>query len=386
MRRICGIFSARGAENMKYIHQLDIWPKFIWNHEQIASILGTVRNRQGRLIGRMESLGFTLRSEAILQTLTLDVVKSSEIEGDILDLKKVRSSIARRLGMGISGLVPSDRHVDGVVEMMLDATQNFDKPLTKDRLFGWHSILFPSGRSGMHKIIVGAWRNDHNGPMTVVSGAVGRERTHFEAPAADRLKSEMKVFLSWFNGTMDIDPVLKASIAHLWCVTLHPFEDGNGRIARAIEDMQLARVDGSRERFYSMSVQIRQERDAYYDVLEKTQKNNYAAKAGIDITEWLVWFLACLNRALDTTESTLSAVFQKARFWEYHPAETINERQRMMLNRLFDGFEGKLTSSKWAKITKCSQDTALRDILDLVEKGILIKGSAGGRSTGYLLK
>ncbi len=371
---------------MKYIHQLDIWPKFIWDHEQIASVLGTVHNRQGRLIGRMEALGFLLRSEAVLQTLTLDVLKSSEIEGEILDPKKVRSSIARRLGMDIGGLVPSDRHVDGVVEMMLDATQNFDKPLTKDRLFGWHASLFPAGRSGMHKITVGAWRHDGHGPMTVVSGAVGRERVHFEAPEADRLKDEMKDFLSWFNGSMDLDPVLKAGIAHLWFVTVHPFEDGNGRVARAIADMQLARADGSRERFYSMSVQIRQERNAYYDVLEKTQKNTQVTKAGIDITAWLGWFLACLDRALDTTETTLAGVFKKARFWESHPAGSINERQRIMINKLFDGLEGKLTSSKWAKIAKCSQDTALRDILELVEKGILIKDSAGGRSTSYLLK
>lgn len=379
---------------MKYIHQLDIWPKLIWDHQQIASMLGTVRNRQGRLIGRMETLGFLLRSEAILQTLTLDVLKSSEIEGEILDPKQVRSSIARRLGMKIGGLISSDRHVDGVVEMMLDATQNFNKLLTKDRLFGWHASLFPTGRSGMHKIIVGAWRDDSHGPMRVVSGAVGRERVHFEAPEAVRLNSEMKNFLSWFNGsaslttggTMDIDPVLKAGIAHLWFVTLHPFEDGNGRIARAIADMQLARADGSRERFYSMSVQIRQERNAYYNILEKTQKNTNTSKEGIDVTAWLKWFLACLNRALDTTENTLAVVFKKARFWESHPAGSINERQRIMLNKLFDGLEGKLTSSKWAKMAKCSQDTAQRDMLDLIEKGILIKDSAGGRSTSYLLK
>ena len=371
---------------MKYIHQLDIWPKLTWDHEQIASVLGAVRNRQGRLLGRMGALGFPLRSEAILQTLTLDVLKSSEIEGEILDRSQVRSSIARRLGMDIGGLVSSDRYVDGIVEMILDATQNFDKPLIKDRLFGWHASLFPTGRSGMHKIIVGDWRDGAQGPMRVVSGAVGRERVHFEAPDAGRLKSEMKDFLNWFNGPLDTDPVLKAGIAHLWFVTLHPFEDGNGRIARAIADMQLARADGNGERFYSMSVQIRQERNAYYDVLEKTQKNTHVTRAGIDITAWLEWFLACLDRALDTTESTLAGVFKKARFWESHPAGSINERQRTMINKLFDGFEGKLTSSKWAKITRCSQDTALRDILDLVEKGILLKDSAGGRSTGYLLK
>ncbi len=371
---------------MRYIHQIDIWPKLTWNHEQIALVLGSVRNHQGRLIGRMEALGFQLRSEAILQTLTLDVLKSSEIEGEILDPKQVSSSIARRLGMDIGGLVPSDRHVDGVVEMMLDATQNFDKPLTKKRLFDWHASLFPTGRSGMHKITVAAWRDDSHGPMRVISGAVGRERVHFEAPEADRLNREMKNFLSWFNGSMDMDPVLKAGIAHLWFVTIHPFEDGNGRIARAIADMQLARADSSRERFYSMSVQIRQERNAYYDVLEKTQKNTHYTKSGIDITAWLGWFLACLDRALDTTENTLAGVLKKARFWESHPAGSVNKRQMIMINKLFDGFEGKLTSSKWAKITKCSQDTALRDILELVKKGILVKDSAGGRSTGYLLK
>ena len=379
---------------MKYIHQSDVWPKFMWGHERIASVLGTVRNRQGRLLGRMEALGFPLRSEAILQTLTLDVLKSSEIEGEILDPKQVRSSIARRLGLDIGGLVSSDRHVDGIVEMILDATQNFDRPLTKDRLFGWHASLFPTGHSGMRKIIVGAWRDDSHGPMRVVSGAVGRERVHFEAPDASRLKNEMKDFLSWFNGSaslttggsLDMDPVLKAGIAHLWFVTLHPFEDGNGRIARAIADMQLARADGNGERFYSMSVQIRQERNAYYDALEKTQKNTHATRTGVDITAWLEWFLACLDRALDTTENTLVDVFKKARFWESHPAGSVNERQRTIINKLFDGFEGKLTSSKWAKITKCSQDTALRDILDLVEKGVLVKDSAGGRSTGYLLK
>ena len=371
---------------MRYIHQLDIWPKFIWDNEQIMSSLGTVRSRQGRLIGRMESLGFSLRSEAILQTLTLDVLKSSEIEGDILDLKQVRSSIARRLGMKVAGLVSSDRHVDGVVEMMLDATQNFNNPLTEDRLFGWHASLFPSGRSGMHKIIVGAWRTDSHGPMQVISGVAGRERVHFEAPDANRINTEMKHFLNWFNASMSLDPVLKAGMAHLWFVTIHPFEDGNGRIARAIADMLLAHADSTRDRFYSMSVQIRQERKVYYDILEKTQKNIHVTKNGIDITHWLRWFLSCLDRALDTTEQTLAGVFKKARFWESHPAELLNDRQKIMINKLFDGIKGKLTSSLWAKITKCSQDTALRDILDLVEKGILIKDPAGGRSTSYSLQ
>jgi Fic family protein len=334
----------------------------------------------------MEALGFSLRNEAVLQTLTLEVIKSSEIEGEKLDLAKVRSSIARRLGMNIAGLVPSDRHVEGVVEMMMDATQNFDKPLTKARLLDWHASLFPTGRSGIHKIVVGNWRLDGDGPMRVVSGPVGREKVHFVAPRADRLEKEMREFLKWFKNSEDLDPALKAGIAHLWFVTVHPFEDGNGRIARAIADMQLARADGSRERFYSMSVQIRQERNAYYDILEKTQKSADVTKEGIDITVWLEWFLGCLSRALDTTESTLANVFKKARFWEACISTSINERQRMVINKLFDAFEGKLTTSKWSKITKCSQDTAWRDINDLIEKGILIKEAAGGRSTSYLLK
>ena len=366
---------------MKYIHNLNAWPKFTWKHEHITTLLGVVRNNQGRLMGRMEAIGFSLRTEALLRTLTLDVLKSSEIEGDVLDPKQVRSSIARRLGMDIGGLIASDRHVDGVVEMMLDATQNFDKPLTKDRISAWHACLFPTGHSGMRKIAAGAWRDDSHGPMQVVSGASGRERVHFEAPDASRLDLEMKNFLAWFNSDTEVDPVLKAGIAHLWFVTIHPFEDGNGRIARAITDMQLARADGSAQRFYSMSVQIRKERNAYYEALENIQKNTH-----MDITGWLEWFLACLDRALGLTENTLADVFRKARFWELHSSELSNERQRKIINKLFDGLEGALTSSKWAKITKCSQDTALRDILELVKKGILIKNSAGGRSTSYLLR
>jgi Fic family protein len=336
-------------------------------------------------------LGFSLCKEAVLQTLTLDIVKSSEIEGEKLDMMQVRSSVARKLGIDIAGLVNSDRHVDGIVEMMLDATQNFDKILTKERLCQWQSAVFPGGYSGMRKIKAGTWRDDKCGPMQVVSGKMGRERIHFEAPTASRLDTEMKHFINWFNGPEKVDPVLKAAIAHLWFVTIHPFDDGNGRIARAITDMLLARADKSSQRFYSMSVQIRKERNAYYDILEKSQKTRVTGQEnkkdkGIDITNWLYWFLTCLDRALTSAEDSLSKVLEKADFWKKYPKESFNERQRTMLNKIFEGFEGKLTTSKWAKIMKCSQDTAYRDILGLINKGILVKDSAGGRSTGYLVK
>lgn len=364
---------------MPYIHELPDWPAFRWDHKRLAELLAALRHRQGRLIGRMEGFSFRLRGEAVLNTLTEDVLKSSEIEGEILDRDQVRSSLARRLGMDIGGFVPADRDVEGIVETMLDATQNYDKDLTDDRLFGWHAALFPTGRSGMRRITVGAWRNDRSGPMQVVSGPVGRERVHYEAPKATRVAEGMKAFLSWFNRRDGIDPVLKAGVAHLWFVTIHPFDDGNGRIARAIADMQLARSEQSPQRFYSMSAQIRNERKAYYENLESTQKG------GLEITQWLLWFLACLSRALDGAESILAGVLGKARFWEKHGAAPFNDRQRDMLNRLLDGFEGKLTSSKWATIEKCSPDTALRDITDLLERGILVKDKRGGRSTSYSL-
>ncbi|MCW5602829.1 Fic family protein, partial [Nitrosomonas sp.] len=363
----------------RYIHELSDWPDFRWDHKKLSGLLASVRHRQGRLIGRMEALGFPLKVEATLQTLTLDVLKSSEIEGEILDRDQVRSSIARRLGLDIGALAPADRHVDGIVDMMLDATQNYAQPLNSERLFGWHAALFPTGYSGMHKIIIGQWRDDSSGPMQVVSGALGKERIHFEAPAANRLKKETDMFLKWFNGKDDTDTVLKAGIAHLWFITLHPFEDGNGRIARAIADMALARSEQSSQRFYSMSAQIRQERKVYYDMLEKTQKG------GLDITSWQEWFLNCLDRAINSTEETLGSVLHKARFWQHYKNAPFNDRQRLMLSKLLDGFEGKLTSSKWAKIAKCSQDTALRDILGLIERDILIKDVGGGRSTSYSL-
>jgi Fic family protein len=362
-----------------YIHELKNWPKFWWSQDGLAERLAAVRHRQGRLIGRMEGLGFKLRAEAVLQTLTEEVIKSSEIEGETLDKEQVRSSIARRLGMDIGALTPAERNVEGIVEMMLDATQKYDAPLTDERLFGWHAALFPTGRSGMTRIRVGEWRSDSSGPMQVVSGPIGREKVHYQALPAKKIAREMRAFLAWFNREEAIDPVLKAAVAHLWFVTIHPFDDGNGRIARAIADMALARSEKTAQRFYSMSAQIRAERNAYYDVLEKTQKGD------LDITAWLEWFLDCLGRAFDGAETILSTVLKKAHFWELHGSEQFSDRQRKVLNRLLDGFEGKLTSSKWAALTKTSQDTASRDIDDLLKRGVLIKDAAGGRSTSYSL-
>ena len=327
----------------------------------------------------MEGLGFQFRKEAVLNSLTEEVLKSSEIEGEKLDRDQVRSSIARRLGIDIGGLMPADRDVEGVVEMMLDATQHYDRPLAAHRLFDWHAALFPTGRSGMSKISVGAWRDDRKGPMQVLSGPIGKEHLHYEAPVASRLREEMKKFLEWLGRENSTDLVLKAGVAHLWFVTIHPFDDGNGRIARAIADMVLARSERSPQRFYSMSAQIRQERKEYYEILELTQKGD------LEITRWLEWFLACLGRAFDGAETILATVLSKARFWDQFAGAEFSERQRSMINRLLNGFEGKLTSSKWAKLEKCSQDTALRDIEDLMKRGVLTKDSAGGRSTSYSL-
>jgi len=369
----------RRIKTGSYIHELPDWPAFRWDSDRISQLLVEVRHRQGRLIGRMEGLGFSLRTEAVLNTLTEDVLKSSEIEGEKLDRDQVRSSIARRLGVDIGGLTPADREVEGVVEMMLDATQHYDQPLTAQRLFDWHAALFPTGRSGMSRISVGAWRDDKKGPMQVVSGPIGKERVHYQAPAAPRLRTEMKSFLDWLEKDSSADLVLKAGVAHLWFVTIHPFDDGNGRIARAIADMVLARSEGTPQRFYSMSAQIRQERKTYYEILEATQKGD------LDITHWLEWFMACLGRAFERAETILAAVLNKARFWDSFAGTEFNPRQRSMINWLLNGFEGKLTSSKWAKIEKCSQDTALRDIEDLIRKGVLKRDSAGGRSTSYSL-
>jgi Fic family protein len=364
---------------MAFIHEQPDWPSFTWDAGSLAPALADLRHRQGRLLGRMEGLGFELRAESSLATLTSDVVKSSAIEGEALDAGQVRSSIARRLGLDIGGYIQAGRDVEAIVEMMVDATQSFAQPLTEDRLFGWHSVLFPTGRSGMQRITVGTWRPTTTGPMQVVSGPIGRQRVHFEAPAAERLHVEMARFLSWFNGNGALDPVLKAAVAHFWFVTIHPFEDGNGRIARAIADMALARADRSKERFYSMSTQLEAERKDYYQELEQQQRG------GLDLTPWLAWFLGCLERALDRADETLASVLYKAGLWALINRQPVNERQRRVINRLLDGFEGHLTTSKYTKLAKCSADTALRDVHELLARRVLIQNPGGGRSTSYRL-
>ena len=359
-----------------YIHHQPGWPNLQWRQEELTSKLADVRHRQGRLLGRMESLGFRLQQEAMLDTLTSDVVKSSEIEGEILDAEEVRSSIAWRLGLDVGGIPSADRNVEGIVELMLDATQNYAQPLTGERLFGWHAALFPTGRSGTYGITVGSYRTDI---VRVVSGPMGRQKIHFEAPPAELVAGDMRAFLDWFNAPSDVDPVLKAGLAHLWFVTVHPFDDGNGRIARAIADMALARADNSPQRFYSMSSQIRWERRAYYRVLERTQGET------LDVTVWMDWFVDCLGRAIETADAILDATLDKGRFWRRIAGVPINERQSKVLNLLLGDFKGNLTTTKWARLTKCSHDTALRDITDLVDRSILARSAAGGRSTNYSL-
>jgi Fic family protein len=363
-----------------YLYNNPNWPLFEWNSEKLLPLLSIVRNRQGKLIGKMGTLGFDLRNEANLEMLTQEIIKSTEIEGEVLEKEQVRSSIARRLGLDISGLVYSERHVDGIVDLMIDATKNFDKDLNKERLFSWHSALFPTGESGVYKITAGHWRDDSKGPMQVVSGAVGKEKVHFQAPHASVIENEMRLFFDWFNLEQTTDLVLKAAIAHLWFVTIHPFEDGNGRIGRAISDMILARSDEQAYRFYSLSSQIRKERNAYYDVLEKTQRGS------LDITKWIEWFLNCLLHAIEHSEIVLEKIINKHAFWIKNTGINLNDRQRKILNMLMDDFQGVLNTTKWSKIGKCSQDTALRDIQDLIEKDILIKTEQGGRSTNYMLK
>ncbi len=360
----------------KYIYQYSNWPNFTWDEKEIQGLLGKVRHLQGKLFGQMSALGFSVKEETMLSTLTLDVLKSSEIEGEILNYQQVRSSIARQLGIDYAGMVYSSRDIDGVVEMMLDATQNYLNKLDDERLFGWHAALFPMGRSSMFKIDVACYRT---GEMQVVSGAMGKEKVHYQAPPPYEVKIEMDRFLEWFETEDKLDLVIKSAIAHFWFIIIHPFDDGNGRIARAISDLLLARSDESSQRFYSLSNQILQERKVYYEILQRTQFSDG------DITNWLVWYLKCLYRALQNSNEAIQKVLHKTEFWDKHRETVLNTRQRLMINKLFEGFEGKLKSSKWAKITKCSSDTALRDIKDLIQKGILKQEEPGGRSTNYEL-
>lgn len=359
-----------------YIHERENWCDFKFDKSEVLNLLGNVRAKQGLMLGRLTSLGFEMQDDAMLTTMSLELVRSSEIEGESLNFSEVRSSIARRLGINTAGLVPSSRYIEGVVEMLLDATQNYDKPLSDSRLFGWHNVLFPTGRSGLYEIEVGKYRT---GEMQVISGPMGRERVHYEAPKPEKIKQEMAEFITWFNKEVITDPVIKAAIAHLWFVSIHPFDDGNGRITRALTDMLLARSENCNRRFYSMSSEIKLVQKEYYDVLERTQRGDG------DITEWIVWFLSCLEKAMDSTEDLLSSVLDKSKFWDRHRDVDLNERQRKLINMLFGDFFGKLTSTKWAKIAKCSNDTALKDIKDLVAKGILVKNEEGGRSTNYSL-
>lgn len=362
-----------------YIWQSDVWPKWRYDLSAIADQLTAVSHAQGLLMGRLADVGLAVRDQASIATLTDEVVKTSEIEGEVLNADSVRSSVARHLGLDIGAVAPVDRHVDGVVDMVLDATLNSDKPLSAERLFGWHAALFPTGYSGLNKIITGQWRDDADGPMQVVSGPVGRRKVHFEAPPAHALPKETADFITWANAATGEPALVKAGLAHLWFVTVHPFDDGNGRMARAVGDLFLARADSSPQRFYSLSAQIQRERKDYYDILERTQKGT------MDVTQWLAWFLGTLNRAVESAHSTLEKVLVKALFWQRLAGVALNERQVKLLNRMLDGFEGKLTSSKWAAIAKCSPDTALRDITQLLALGVLQKSNGAGRSAGYLL-
>lgn len=362
-----------------YIYDQPGWPDLHWDNDALVGSLGDVRHRQGRLFGRMEGLGFEILQESEVDTLTRDTVDSSGIEGEILNPEQVRSSVARNLGLDIGGLTPVDRDVEGIVELTLDATRNYAQPLNADRLFSWHAALFPTGRSGLSRIAVGNWRDDSSGPMQVLSGPIGRERVHFEAPDAARIPGEMEAFLAWFNSETGTDGVLKAGLAHLWFVTIHPFADGNGRIARAITDMALARTEDSSQRFYSMSSQIRQDRSDYYRILERTQRGT------TDVSRWMEWFLECLDRAIQSAESSLDSVLEKARFWARVAPHSLNDRQRLVINRLLGDFQGNMTTSKWATLAKCSPDTALRDISELVDLGVMTRNPGGGRSTSYSL-
>jgi Fic family protein len=377
LRRLGGIFTADLRRIMTFIHENEDWPNLKWDDARLAKPLADVRYRQGLLLGQMKSLGFELRAEANLKALTTEVVKSSSIEGERLSADDVRSSIARRLGMDVGGASPASRDVEGVVEMMLNATQKYAEPLTRERLFDWHAALFPTGRSGMRRMAMGKWRTDEDGPMQIVSGPIGNERVHFEAPAAQRVEHEVSVFLGWFNNPENIDQVLKAGVAHFWFVTIHPFDDGNGRMARAIADMALARAENTSERFYSASAQIEAERKQYYHELESSQRGT------TNITLWLEWFLGCLGRGIQKADHDLASILRKARTWDELNKGQVNARQRKVINLLLGDFEGKLSTSKYARIARCSEDTALRDIRDLVQRGILVQNEGGGRSVSY---
>lgn len=364
---------------MKYIYQNTDWHQFNWNGEKVLKLLSEVKLAQGFLLGKMNSLGFEIKNDALVNVLTENIIKSSEIEGEILNPEQVRSSIARRLGLEITSNIAIERNIEGIVEMMLDATQNFNNPINKERIVGWHAALFPTGYSGMYKINVGDYRDDSTGPMQVVSGSIGKEKVHYEAPLANSLDSEMSDLIDYINQNHDADFLIKAGIVHLWFVILHPFDDGNGRIARALADMMLAKSDNLNFRFYSMSAQIRKERKSYYDILEKTQKGS------LDITNWLLWFLENLLISIKNSEEVLGTVLKKSEFWQKHLVINFNGRQKKILNKLFDGFEGNLTSTKWAKICSCSQDSASNDINDLIDKKILKKlGKA--KNTHYVFK
>lgn len=375
IHRIASIFVSK-LDGMLYIHDHDNWWQFRYDSLRIMNELGRVRTKQGMIIGRMLSLGFDSQDDAVLSNISMELVRSSEIEGEKLNLGEVRSSLARRLGIAMAGMVSASRYVEGVVEMQLDATQNYNHPLSADRLFGWHNVLFPTGISGLYRIEVGKYRS---GEMQVVSGAMGKEIIHYQAPSAERVPAEMDRFIAWVNSDEPIDAVLKAAIAHLWFVSIHPFDDGNGRIARALTDMLLARSENTGKRFYSVSAEMKLLQKEYYEVLERTQHGDG------DISEWILWFLHCFEQALTAAENTLSSVLRKADFWERNRNVSFNERQRKLINLQFDGFFGKLSTGKWAKIAKCSTDTALNDIRDLVEKGILKKSEEGGRSTNYVM-
>ncbi|PVY57476.1 MULTISPECIES: Fic family protein [unclassified Simplicispira] len=397
----------RPTRTPRYIWQLSDWPHLVFDAAALAAPLAQVHRAQGMLAGRMAELGLAQRDQATLQVLTQEVITTSAIEGERLDLDAVRSSVARKLGLDIGALAPSDRHVDGVVDVVLDATRNYAQPLTPERLFGWHAALFPTGYSGRMRITVAAWRTDASGPMQVVSGPVGREKVHFEAPPAAALPAQTQAFFEWFEAAPAGDALIKAGLAHLWLVTLHPFDDGNGRLSRAVGDMALARAEetsaagppqgtsahpgGSdprsggawgqhaHQRFYSFSAQIQRERKDYYDQLEATQKGP------LDVTPWLHWFLGCLLRAVQGTDATLAGVLDKAQFWQRWAGTPMNARQTLVLNRVLDGMEGKLTNAKWAAMGKCSADTALRDINDLLTLGVLARLKGGGRNTAYIL-